>query len=321
MNNLKKYIFRWEFFLSILLIGEILFFGSLNSRIFRPNIFLGSINDFSFIMIVSIFLTFVFITGGIDIQSGSIMGLSSITFGVLWNNYGFSIPLAIFSVLILGMLCGAFSGGIIAYAGVQPMVVTLGGSFLFSGLAITISKLGVSSAFEGISGFPEKFVDFTHEKIGGLPILFIIVLFLGFIMYLILNKTSYGRKVFLSGVSPNAMKYSGLNPKLIIMSTYVISGFGASLAGVLLTSYLGSSRPDAGNELTLPIITAVVLGGTLTTGGKGGILGTILAGFIIGFLKFGLAMVDVSTQYLNIPVGLLLISVVALGNIKSIKNK
>lgn len=317
MDKMKKIFSHWEVFLSLLLITEIVIFGNLNSRILRPNIFLGSINDYSFIIIVALFLTFVFLTGGIDIQSGAIMGLSSITLGILWKNYNLNIIVAIILVLLLGALCGLFSGIIIAYVGVQPMIVTLGGSFLFSGLAINVSKIGVSSSFEGIAGFPEAFVDFTHTKILGLPVLFLVILTIVLILYIILSKTSYGRQVYLSGVSPNAMKYSGLNPKSIIASTYIISGFGAALAGILLTSYLGSARPDSGNELTLPIITTVVLGGTLTTGGKGGVLGTILAGFIIGFLKFGLSMIDVSTQYLNIPVGILLIGVVALRKIKN----
>ncbi|WP_298064705.1 autoinducer 2 import system permease LsrD [uncultured Cetobacterium sp.] len=317
MDKMKKIFSHWEVFLSLLLITEIVIFGNLNSRILRPNIFLGSINDYSFIIIVALFLTFVFLTGGIDIQSGAIMGLSSIALGILWKNYNLNIVVAIILVLLLGALCGLFSGIIIAYIGVQPMIVTLGGSFLFSGLAINISKIGVSSSFEGIAGFPESFVDFTHTKILGLPVLFLIILAIVSILYIVLSKTSYGRQVYLAGVSPNAMRYSGLNPKAIIASTYIVSGFGAALAGILLTSYLGSARPDAGNELTLPIITTVVLGGTLTTGGKGGVLGTILAGFIIGFLKFGLSMVDVSTQYLNIPVGILLIGVVALRKIKN----
>ncbi|MGL4866938.1 ABC transporter permease [Cetobacterium sp.] len=317
MDKMKKIFSHWEVFLSLLLITEIVIFGNLNSRILRPNIFLGSINDYSFIIIVALFLTFVFLTGGIDIQSGAIMGLSSIALGILWKNYNLNIVVAIILVLLLGALCGLFSGIIIAYIGVQPMIVTLGGSFLFSGLAINISKIGVSSSFEGIAGFPEAFVDFTHTKILGLPVLFLIILAIVSILYIVLSKTSYGRQVYLAGVSPNAMRYSGLNPKAIIASTYIVSGFGAALAGILLTSYLGSARPDAGNELTLPIITTVVLGGTLTTGGKGGVLGTILAGFIIGFLKFGLSMVDVSTQYLNIPVGILLIGVVALRKIKN----
>ena len=91
------------------------------------------------------------------------------------------------------------------------------------------------------------------------------------------------------------------------MSTYILSGISASIAGIVLTSYLGSSRADLGKELTLPIITAVVLGGTSDTGGKGNVIGTAIASLVIGILKFGLQMSGVPTQYLDIPVGILLI--------------
>jgi AI-2 transport system permease protein len=95
------------------------------------------------------------------------------------------------------------------------------------------------------------------------------------------------------------------------MFTYVLSGLSASIAGVVLTSYLGSCRADLGNEMTMPIVTAVVLGGTAITGGKGSITGTALAAVVIGLLRFGLQMAGVSTQHLDIPVGLMVIIAVA----------
>jgi AI-2 transport system permease protein len=130
--------------------------------------------------------------------------------------------------------------------------------------------------------------------------------------YVLLHKTRYGRSIFLVGVNPHAADYSGINHKAIKMSTYMLSGFAASVAGVILTSYLGSSRADFGNELTMPIITAVVLGGTIITGGKGTIIGTALAAIVIGILRFGLQMSGLTTQYLDIPVGMLLIIAVAI---------
>ncbi len=96
------------------------------------------------------------------------------------------------------------------------------------------------------------------------------------------------------------------------MSTYILSGISAALAGVVLTSYLGSSRPDLGAELTLSIVTAVVLGGTLITGGSGGVIGTALASVIVGILRFGLQMAGISSQYISVGVGLLLIITVAI---------
>ena len=104
---------------------------------------------------------------------------------------------------------------------------------------------------------------------------------------------------------------SGINSRLVIMSTYVLSAMSAAVAGIVLTSYLGTAKSDIGATLTMPIITAVVLGGTLSTGGKGSVLGTALAAVVIGVLRFGLPLCfKVSQQYLDIPVGLILLVVV-----------
>ena len=134
---------------------------------------------------------------------------------------------------------------------------------------------------------------------------------LAVLAYILLHKTRYGRQVFLVGVNQNAAEYSGIHTKLIIMSTYVLSAVSASVAGIILTSYLGTAKSDIGATLTLPIITAVVLGGTLSTGGKGSVLGTALAAIAIGTLRFGLPLCfKVSQQYLDIPVGILLLVII-----------
>ena len=117
--------------------------------------------------------------------------------------------------------------------------------------------------------------------------------------------------MFLVGVNPTAAEYSGIRSKLVIMSAYILSGLGAAFAGVLLTGYLGTAKADLGKELTLPIITAVVLGGTSNLGGKGSVAGTALAAMVIGVLQFGLSMSGLSTQYFDVPVGLLLVITVA----------
>ena len=131
------------------------------------------------------------------------------------------------------------------------------------------------------------------------------------IAYILLHKSKYGRSIFLVGINQEAAEYSGINTRLVILSTYVLSAISAALAGIMLTSYLGTAKSDLGSNLTLNIITAVVLGGTLSTGGKGSVIGTALASLVIGILRFGLPLCfKVNTQYLDIPVGVLLLVVV-----------
>lgn len=309
LNNKK--IFRWELFLVALLVLEIVVFGALNPRFLKLRVLLGSINDFMSIAVISLFVTFVLITGGMDIQAGSIVGLTSISIGLMWQDMGINIWVAAVLSLLIGALCGALSGFFVAYTGVQPMVVTLGGSFLYSGLAILVTNLSATESYKGISGFPSYFTGFSKARPFGIPSQAFIFVGLIIIGYILLHKTKYGRSIFLCGVNQNAAEYSGIKTKLVVMSTYVLSGVSASIAGIILTSYLGTAKADFGKELTLPIITAVVLGGTSNLGGRGSVIGTALAALVIGIMRFGLSMAGLNTQYLDIPVGLLLIMAVA----------
>ena len=313
MKSLKKRpAFSWNMFLVLLLVMEFVIFGSKNAKFLRPALLLNSANDFLSICIISVFVTFVMITGGIDIQVASIVGLTSITIGVAWQDFGFSIWQAVALAVVIAALCGALSGFFIAYCGVQAMVVTLGGSFLYSGLALLVSTLSSTESYQGISGFPEEFKWITKYKVFGvIPFQIVIFLILAVLAYLLLHRTKYGRKIFLVGVNQQAAEYSGINSRWIIMSTYILSAVSAAVTGVILTSYLGTAKSDLGSGLTMNIITAVVLGGTLSTGGKGSILGTALASIAIGLLRFGMPLCfKINTQYLDIPIGVLLVVVV-----------
>ncbi|MDR1256618.1 MAG: ABC transporter permease [Spirochaetaceae bacterium] len=312
-------IARWETFLAVLILLEIVVFGAINPRFLRPSVLFGSFNDFTSICVISIFVTFVLITGGMDIQSGSIVGLSSIALGVVWAGSGLNIWLVVLLTVITGGLCGAFSGFLAAFTSVPPMVVTLGCSFLYSGFAKTIMKIARIETHKGVNGFPASFTAFTSWNIAGVPFQFIIFVILAVAAHLLLHRTKYGRYVFLCGINRNAADYSGVPSRLVVMSAYIISGMGAAIAGVILTSYLGTAKPDFGKELTLPIITAVVLGGTSILGGKGTIAGTALAAIAIGLMRFGLSMSGLSTQYLDIPVGILLVAALGLRNLGGIK--
>ncbi|MGL4741770.1 MAG: ABC transporter permease subunit [Sarcina sp.] len=314
-----KNLVGWESSLVIFLIIEIIVFGLINSRFLNPNVLIYSINDFVCISIISIFLTLVIITGGMDISSGSIIGLSSVTVGILWKVVGLNIWGAILVTILLGAVCGALNGFLVSYTGVQPMVVTLGTSMLFSGVALVIIGLSGVSAFEGISGFPDAFIQIANGNILGVPNPVIIFIVLAIIAFIILHKTNFGRYVFLVGINKNTARYSGINDKLITMFTYILTGTSAAIAGIVMTSYLGSSRPELGAELTLPIITAVVLGGTAITGGRGSIIGTALASLIVGFMTFGLQMSGISSQYISVGTGLLLIITIAIREEQFIK--
>ena len=304
--------FRWNLFLVALLIVECVIFGAANPKFLSLTRIFTSANSDLPIWYISIFVTFVMITGGIDIQSCAIVGLTSIIIGVAWQDFGMNIWLAALLAIIAATACGALSGFFVAYCGVQAMVVTLGGSFLYSGLGLLVSTLSSTEAYKGISGFPDSFKALTKIKVFGLiPLQIIIFLIMLLAAYLLLHRTKYGRKVFLVGVNPSAAEYSGINSRLIIMSTYVFSALAASITGVVMTSQLGTAKADLGGNFTMTIITACVLGGTLSTGGKGSAVGTALAAVAITLLRFGMPLCfNVNKQYLDIPIGVLLVVVV-----------
>lgn len=315
MKKLFKSEFNWNLLLTLFLIIMMAVFGIKNPKFFRPALFFTGINDHLTIGIIAIFVTFVMITGGIDIQVEALVGLTSITIGVLWQGLGMNIWLAMVVAILFAGLCGLFSGFLIAHYKVQAMVITLGGSFLFSGLALLISTMSGAEAYQGISGFPDSFKFLGQFKFFRIvPLQFVIFIGLIIFAHILLNKTKYGRRVYLVGVNPGAAKYSGINTKRTIISTYFLSGLSAGIAGAILTSYLGTSKSDLGLGLTMNIITAVVLGGTLTTGGKGSVIGTALASLIIAVLKFGMPLsFRVNPQYLDIPIGVMLV-IIVLGN-------
>ncbi|MBR2601774.1 MAG: ABC transporter permease [Clostridia bacterium] len=319
MKALKKIFARWETFLVLFLVLEFVVFGAANPKFLRTNSIMNALVNYISVCIVSLFVTMVLITGGIDIQAASIIGLTSIIEGVLWSDAGFNIWLAVLCAFAAAALCGALSGFCVAYCGVQPMVMTLGGSFLFSGLALVVSGMSATPAYQGISGFPSKtkdgsFVDFRFlgkGNIAGIPSQIVIYVLLIILCVWILHRTKYGERLYLIGVNRQAAEYSGINTRATIMSTYVLSALSAAVAGTLLTSNVNSAKADLGGGYTLAIITAVVLGGTSNNGGKGSILGTVLASLIICFLRYGLPLCfGVSTQNLDLYVGVILVTVV-----------
>lgn len=312
MHKIKQFKAKWEASLVIFLIMEIILFGMLNPRFLKVKVLLNSANDFVTVAIIALFMTFVIITGGIDISMGSVVGLSSVVMGLLWQELGINIWMAMLIAVIVGAICGAFNGYLIAFVGVQAMVATLGTSFLYAGASLVIIGFSGISAAEGIGGFPDSFRELGHGNLGGIPSSLLIFGFLIVVAYLLLHKTTYGRRVYLTGINRKAAEFSGINTKLIILSAHMLVGMGAAISGMYITSYLSSSRADHGATLTLSVITAVVLGGTAITGGEGSIIGTALASVIIGLMTLGLQMAGLSTQYVGIGIGILLVVSVAI---------
>ncbi len=130
------------------------------------------------------------------------------------------------------------------------------------------------------------------------------------------HRTTYGRYEKLTGANESTARYSGIRTKKVVIIAYVLSGLGGGLGGAFLTAYFGSARADIGSETILPVITAVVLGGTLITGGKGSIIGTVLASIFIGLMQYGLQMTGLTNEQSNVVIGIILIVSVIMRHFK-----
>ena len=310
-----KYVYRWEGVLIVLLLVEFILFSLINSDFLNISNLLFSTNDFLFIAIAAIPMTFVIVTGGIDVSVGSIMGLTSILIGVLWLN-GIPILFAVIIALIISCLAGALNGLIIKMTDVEPLVVTLGTMFLYGGIALVISGGAGASGYEGISGLPDTFVQLANGSFIGIPNLLWLLIVLTVLCTVLFHRTIYGRHVKLTGANQNTAKYTGIKTKKVVIIAYILSGLGGGLGGAFLTAYFGSARADMGSETILPIITAVVLGGTLITGGKGSIIGTVLASIFIGLMQYGLQMTGLTNEQSNVVIGIILILSVIMRHFK-----
>ena len=304
--HIKKFL-GWQAVLILLIAVELVVFGIINPRFVNLQNLLYSIGDFLYIGIAALPMTMVIVSGGIDISVGSVMGLSAVITGLVWIKAS-NIIIAIIAGLAGGSIAGALNGLLINITGVNPLVITLGSSFLYAGAALTLSGLAGSTGFEGIGGFPDFFINIANGTFAQVPnpvwILFGCVI----ISYLLLHHSKFGRYLFLIGMNPEAARYTGIRINRLIVINYAVSGLGAALGGILLTSYFTSARSDLGSDAPLTVITCAVLGGANIYGGEGRIIGTLLASLLIGYLKYGLQMVNITSHQTNVFLGLLLVT-------------
>ena len=308
--KIPRFLKTWESSLVFLLAGVILVFGTINDSFLNLDNLLYSSSDFAHIMLAALPLTLVIITGGIDISIASVMGLSAVVLGVTWQA-GANVFVAMGIALLVGVVAGAINGLLVANTDINPLVITLGTLFLYSGIATGIAGSLGASGYEGISGLPHSFTQLAHGSVGPVPYPLIIIFGLVVLYSVLLHATRFGRSLYLIGVNVEAARFSGIPVKRVIVTAYMLSGFGSALAGTMLTAYFTSARSDLGSEALLPTITAVVLGGTDILGGSGTIVGTFLATLVLGYLKQGLLAVGVTSDVSQVVIGSLLIVVVA----------
>ena len=251
-------------------------------------------------------MALVIIAGEIDLSVASIVALVSTMMGLMLQ-FDVGTPGLVVVGLLTGLLCGVFNGLLVTLLNLPSIVVTIGTMSLFRGISYII--LG-DQAF---NGYPTDFAFFGQGYVVWV-ISFELVLFavLAVVFGVILHKTSFGRTVYAIGNNPVAALFSGIRVNRVKLILFALSGLMAAVAGICLTSRLGSTRPSIATGWELEIVTMVVLGGVNILGGSGTIPGVVLAAIVMGLVTFGFGLLNVPGIVMSIFIGLLLILVIAL---------
>ena len=278
------------------------------------------LTDNAFLGIAAVGMTFVILSGGIDLSVGSIVGLCGMVAGYLILNgvdlgIGYSLYFNIFEIILItlavGVFVGAINGVLITRLNVAPFIATLGTLYVARGLALLSSD---GATFPNLVG-KEAYGSTGFDILGtgsflGIPVSIWLLIAVGLIAAYIAGRTPLGRHIYAVGGNEKAAALSGVKVNRVKMFVYMFSGFCAAIVGLVISSQLVASHPATGETFELNAIAAAVLGGTSMSGGRGRIGGTIVGAFVIGVLSDGLVMMGVSSFWQTVIKGLVIIAAV-----------
>lgn len=314
--NKKKLINQINIYRSVLILLVICVFATILSPSFLSvtNLF----NVFKQITVAGIVgcgMTFVILTGGIDLSVGSILGLSGVlASGVLASTGNTAAAVAV--SLVVGVACGAVNGFFVSVCGIPPFISTLGMMTLLRGVILVYTK----GSPIPIKSDAYKF--FGKGSIAGIPVPVIILIVVFLLAHYILTQTSYGRSVYAVGGNREAARLSGIRVKTSEFLVYTLNGLMCGMAGLILTARLGSAQSTSGTGIEMDAIAAVILGGTSLSGGVGFVLPTVVGAMIMGIIDNILTLMNVNPHATNIVKGaVILIAVLVDKKVKDLSAK
>jgi len=289
-----------------ILIALFIFF-SLSSKAFltQQNI-TNILRQFAMLGVSAVGMTFIILTGGIDLSVGSVMGFTGVIAAIGMVNFGLNPFIACLFALLSSSLVGAINGLAITKFKIPPLIATLG--MLTSVRGITYILTGGLPIF----GFPESFNFLGRGMIGPLPVPVLIMILIFLLGWIVLYKTRYGRHLYAIGGNAEVARLSGISVQKNLFFTYVLSALFTGLAGIIMLSRLNSCQPTTGTGFELDVITAVVLGGISIAGGEGSFIGVVIGIFIIGILTNGMILMNIYEYYQQLIKGLVLLLAVGI---------
>ena len=302
MKRLRSLVFTWEALLVVLLVACIVI-GSIVSPFFLSGFTFYSIaSNIMEVAIMALPMTLIIIAGEIDLSVASVLGLSSVVLGALWQS-GHPMWFALGVALLVGLAAGALNGLLVTKLGLPSLVITIGSLALYRGLAYVV--LGD----QAVSNFPTAFTNFGFSPIPGteIPWSGLIYAILAVIFAVVLHFSQLGRQLYAMGNNKEAARFSGINVNRVKLLLFILSGLIAALAGVIFTARFSSARPDNAVGFELEVVTVVLLGGVNIFGGRGSLLGVVLATFIVATIQSIFNLLNISGDIQTLAIGLLLI--------------
>jgi rhamnose transport system permease protein len=316
-RRLAAFLLTWESLLFILF-AAVMVVNSLLSPVFLDpfNLFDATLN-FTEKAIIAMPMIFVIILGDIDISVASIIALCSLFMGMAGAN-GAQTPVLVAIGLGVGLLAGLLNGFIITKFDIPAIAVTLGSMSLYRGIANAVLGDQAYTKYPADFGFLGQ----GYAIANMVPLQLLVFLVVAVVAAIVLNSTLVGRYVLAIGNNKTTARFSGLPVNRVRLAAFAANGLCSGIAAVLLTSRIGSTRPNIASGWELEIITTVVLGGVAITGGKGNVPGVIIATFLLGYMKFGMGVLNVPGKIMNIITGVLLIVAILLPRVvESAKRK
>ena len=294
-------LLRHESILAVLLVLALVASSNLSDRFLTIDNLLNQGRMMTEAGIIAVAMTFIIVSGGIDLSVGSILGLSAIVLGMAWKDLGLPLPLAMLLAVLVGCACGAINGIIIIKSKMPPMIATLGTLALYRGLAEGISQA------RSVRGYPEWFYVLGQGELAGIPTQLWILGLVAAAGAIVLGFTTFGRVTYAIGSNETAGRFSGMPIDRAKFWIYTFSGLMAGVAATIFVSRVSTTRSDMGTGIEMDVISAVVLGGTSIFGGRGTMTGTILGLLLIQTLKNGLTLAGIKGDGTIIVIGAILI--------------
>lgn len=263
------------------------------------------------LIIVSLGMTLVILTEGIDLSLGAVLGLCGVVMGILLVSQNTTLALAVGAAVLIGLVAGLCNGALVAYAGMPPFLVTLGVYGIAQSLAMVLTE------GNSVTGLPEAVRWFNEGAWHGVPVPLLAMAAVFAVTWVLLYRTRFGRYVFAIGGNRRALELAGVPVRAWLVAVYAYAGLLAAVASFITTARMNAAHPTIAIGLEFDAIAAVILGGTSFEKGNGGIWGTLVGALAVAVLRNGLNLVGLSTEWQVAVVGVVIVGAVALDALRS----